>query len=87
MASAPSKSSREITAAEMAKWLADNGFTGSKIVKVLVLGNSGAGKSFLCNAIVGRRVVDGFGTVVSHRGGGHADGGVECRRVRGCQPD
>lgn len=47
---------RELTAAEMTKFLSDRGACPSKVVKVLIIGNSGAGKSLLCNCIVGGEV-------------------------------
>jgi predicted GTPase len=49
----PFRQSSECNSASMSKWLSDNGFQGTKVAKVLVLGNSGAGKSFLCNALIG----------------------------------
>jgi hypothetical protein len=47
------QATREFTATQMAAWLSANGFHGDNVVKVLFLGNSGSGKSFLCNALIG----------------------------------
>jgi septin family protein len=47
------QATREFTTTQMAAWLSANGFRGDNVVKVLFLGNSGSGKSFLCNALIG----------------------------------
>lgn len=51
--SVPSKVSGEFTAQQMSAWLNASKYGSDRVVKVLVLGNSGAGKSFLCNATIG----------------------------------
>jgi hypothetical protein len=54
----PPKQESEMKEDDVVKWIADHQLSMDQVVKVLILGNSGAGKSFLCNAILGEEIFE-----------------------------